>query len=45
MLVRCKRTGASWDIDPSSVTFRRVKEAPDEYEIVEEEKRKKGGAK
>ena len=44
MLVRCKRTGASWDIDPNSIAARRVKESPEEYEI-EEPAKKKGGSK
>lgn len=45
MIVKCKRTGASWDVDPNSIVARRVKESPEEYEISEEPAKKKGGAK
>jgi|ADurb_Leu_02_Slu_FD_contig_101_42427_length_367_multi_1_in_0_out_0_1 hypothetical protein len=42
MRIRVKRTGVEWEIDEKSPTGARVKEQPDDYEILDDTKSKKG---
>ena len=42
MQIKVKRTGVTWEIDEKSPTGVRVKEQPDDYEILDDAKPKKG---
>lgn len=42
MQIKVKRTGVTWEIDEKSPTCARVKEQPDDYEILDDAKPKKG---
>ena len=42
MRIRVKRTGVEWEVDEKSPTGARVKEQPDDYEILDDAKPKKG---
>lgn len=40
MIIKAKKTGVVWEVEDGSPTAKRIKEQPEDYEIVEKKKGK-----